>query len=351
MKRKRVTIKDVAAYADVSRQTVSRVINKKGNVADETRQRVQQAITELDYHPNPAARGLVHSRTNSIGLVAPYTSDVFFSDPHLLRFMCGVDHVAGQRNVSLVLSTGQLCDENETTQPDELTAYKRLTRAGYVDGAIVIETIATQEGIALLEQLGYPWVTLGYSETTTNGTRVVHADDYGGARQAMMHLLSLGHRRIGIINGTDQAPTAFRKRLIGCRQAMADHGLTLDAELIIEGNLTPESGYQAMIRLMAIQPHPTAIFALNDRMATGVLRYLTEHAIPTPQHISVVGFDDIPTAEIASLTTVRQPALEMGHQAARLLFDLMEERTLPNQPIVLPTELIVRGSTGPVAEK
>ncbi len=337
MKRKRVTLKDVAAEAGVSRQTVSRVINAKDEVAHATRQRVEQAIETLGYQPHPAAQGLARNHSRTIGLVIPYRPDTLFADPHLLRFICGVDHVAGQRDAGLMLATA--------TGGDPLSAYHRLLQAVDVDGVLVVETGVCAEGARLLAARGYVWVTLGYCPPQAE-TYSIHADDYGGARQATMHILSLGHQCIGVIRGDAQSPQAIQQRLAGCRQALADHGLALDDVLIADGDLTPESGYQAAARLMAAATPPTAIFALNDRMAEGALRYLREHGWQVPEQVSVVGFDDVPMAESADLTTVRQPSLEMGHQAARLLFELIQERTPPISAVVLPTELIVRASTG-----
>jgi DNA-binding LacI/PurR family transcriptional regulator len=358
MKRKRITIKDVAAHAGVSHQTVSRVLNAKDGVSEDTRCRVQEAITELGYHPNLAARGLSKQRTYCIGLVVPYSPDYLFSDPHLLQFICGVDHIASQRGFNLLLSTSQDGHPTPTlkaTPQENLSAYERLVRAVHVDGVIVVETIASHTGIELLDSHGYPWVTLGYG-IGRRASQAVHADDRGGARQATMHLLSLGHRRIGVISGPVHGLVAIEERLAGCRQALEDHDLALDPKLLVHGDYTLRSGYQAAQLLMAVQPPPTAIFALNDRMALGAIRYLSAHGWRVPEDISVVGFDDIPFDDIPiaevfdpSLTTVRQPALEMGHQAARLLFDLIEGHAPATEPIVLPTELVVRSSTGPPA--
>lgn len=344
MRRKRITIQDVAERAAVSRQTVSRVLNSKGEVSVETRQRVERAIADLGYHPNPAAQRLSsNSRSNTIGLIIPYSPSYLYSDPHLLQFLCGVDQIAGQRGFNLLLSTSQQL-HNDNAEAD-LSAYERMVHSAYIDGAIVVEAIVSEAGIALLEQFDYPWVTLGYG-LKGRKPHAVHADDRGGARQALMHLLSLGHRRIGIIAGPAEM-FAVEERLQGCRLALEDHTLALDADLVVRGDYTPRSGYEGAQLLMVGDNKPTAIFALNDRMAMGAMRYLRDQGIRIPEEVSVVGFDDISFVEECdpSLTTVRQPALEMGHQAARLLLDLIEGYETAMQPIVLPTELVVRNST------
>lgn len=346
MKRKRITIEDVAESAGVSRQTVSRVLNDRADVAEDTRARVQTAMRELGYSPSLAAQSLPQRQTNIIGLVIPYGPTYLFSDPHLLGFICGVDQIANQRGYNLLLSTAR--DDGSTGLADaySMSAFERLTRSRHIDGAIVVETLGSREGIAALVQRGYPVVILGYGAGFPQ-PHAVHSDDRGGARLAVMHLLSLGHQRIGVISGGTHTLTAMEERLAGCRQALQDHGLTLDPALVAYGDLTPESGVAAAAQLFESPTPPTAIFALNDRMAIGAIHHLQLRDLRVPEQVSVIGFDDVPLAGICSptLTTVRQPALEMGQQAARLLLELTENGATVLQPIVLPTELIVRGST------
>ncbi len=352
MKRKRVTIQDVADHVGVSRQTVSRVINDKDDVSEETRRKVLEAIDDLGYRLNASARDLAQSHTASIAIVMPYNPDYLYTDPHLLQLVCGVDRVLGQRGFNLLLSSAPLAEAAPPTPTPEhaLSAYRRLANADGVDGVIVVETVASRVGVDLLKARGYTWITLGYSDPESPD-RAVHADDYGGARQATMHLLSLGHRRIGVIGGSEMTPTAFEERLAGCRKTMEEHHLHLDPALIVGGDLTAESGYRAAARLMAQDAPPTAIFALNDTMALGALDYLQSHGWDVPGQISLVGFDDVPATRTSDppLTTVRQPAQEMGHQAARLILELLDDYLVPTETIVLPTELVIRMSTGPVA--
>lgn len=348
MKTKRITIADVAERAGVSRQTVSRVMNHKGEITEETRQRVEAAINTLGYHPHAGARGMTQRRAYILGIVIPYAANYFFSDLHLTQFICGVDDIAGQREVSLLLSTA--LTHTEPAKIEELSAYKRLNNAVYMDGVLVIETVASRVGTQLLQSQGYPYVLLGYPAPGSSDY-AVHADDAVGARQATMHLLSLGHRCIGVIGGTDQMPTAFEERLAGYRMALGDHNLPFDPVYLVRGDLTLTSGYHAAAQLMALPTPPTAIFALNDAMALGAWQYLQAQGWQIPEQVSLVGFDDIPMATTQSLTTVRQPTLEMGHQAARLIFELIEEHAMPTRAITLPTELVVRGSTGVVKSR
>ncbi len=347
-KHKRVTLQDVAEQAGVSRQTVSRVINNKDGVADETRARIQATIDSMGYRPNLAARGLTQQRTHIVGLVIPYSPQYLFNDPHLLKQMSAVDQMLGLRDYTLLLTTAVSDGSVSGARRQERSAFQRLIETGYVDGVIVCETPHSSEGIALLKQHKYHWVILGYYRGEENDAYAVHADDRGGARQAIMHLLSLGHRRIGIISGPEQSIRAVDERLIGCRIALEEHRLELDPVLVTHGDFTVESGAQAAAQLMQGDLPPTAIFALNDRMAVGALQYVQAQGRRVPQDLSIVGFDDVPISQMCTpgLTTIRQPAQEMGKQAARLLFDLIEDQSVLPQSVVLPTELIVRDSTG-----
>ncbi|MGC9398626.1 MAG: LacI family DNA-binding transcriptional regulator [Anaerolineae bacterium] len=338
----------MAERAGVSRQTVSRVINNKGGVADETRARIQGVIESMGYRPNLAARGLTQNRTHVIGMVVPYSPQYLFRDPHLLKQMSAVDQVLGLRGYSLLLTTAISGQKDADPCAQELTAFERLVETGYADGVILCETAFATEGIALLEQHDYSWVILGYYRGEESEAYAVHADDRGGARQAIMHLLSLGHQRIGIISGPKQSIRAVDERLTGCHIALEEHHLALDPALVAYGDFTMESGTRAAVQLMQQNPPPTAIFALNDRMAVGAMQYLQREGWRVPEDISIVGFDDVPVSTMCTprLTTIHQPAQEMGEQATRLLFDLIEGQTVLPQPVVLPTELIVRESTG-----
>lgn len=341
--KRRVTLQDVADHAGVSRQTVSRVINNDPRVADETRQRVQAAIEALGYRPNEAARSLARGRANVIGIVVPYTADYLFSDPHLLQFIAGVDDEANKRDYSLLLSTGRA--------RNDLSAYERVARTGFVDGVIVVETVLTAQGLDILKEQGLPCVVLGYGVRNAD-IYCVHADDLGGARLGTLHLLSLGHRRIGVISGPEHTVIAVEDRLRGIERTLREHGITLEPSLVVYGDFTSRSGYKGARELMKRPEPPTAIFALNDRMAIGAIRYLKEAGYRVPDDVSVIGFDNIPLAESFEppLTTISQPTLQMGQQAARLLFDLMKGYEPITRALVLPAELIVRHSTGPAPQ-
>ncbi|RME49761.1 MAG: LacI family transcriptional regulator [Caldilineae bacterium] len=337
--KKRVTIKDVAAEAGVSYQTVSRVINHHANVRPETRARVLAAIERLNFRPNLAARSLPRQRSFIIGLVIPYEADYLFRDPHLLAQISGIDAEANARGYNLLLST-------DGGSGDDLEAFERLLRNQVADGVLVVETACSHIGCALLAQEHYPFVSLGYAPGVTP-SYAVHADDREGARQATHHLLEKGHRRIGIINGPPTgAVQAMEERLGGHQQALQEAGLSFDPALMVYGDYTRPSGQRATEQLLALPDPPTAIFAFNDRMAIGAIWAIWAAGLRVPQDIAVVGFDDIPPAADFSppLTTVRQPSKQIGAIATRLLFDVIEGHSPSENEVVLPAQLIVRES-------
>jgi LacI family transcriptional regulator len=338
--KKRVTIKDVAAQAGVSYQTVSRVINNQASVTEKTRCKVQLAIDVLNFRPNLAARSLPRHRSNIIGFIVPYEAEYFFRDPHLLAQISSIDAEINRRGYNLLLSTAAGSDNG-------LEAYERFIRNQVADGALVVETAAGIAGNPLLRQHNYPYVSLGY-DLSDQGKYLVHCDDRRGAYEATRHLLEKGHRRIGIINGSPiGAVGATQERLIGHLEALAEAGLVFEPSLMVYGDYTRPSGQQAAEKLLALSEPPTAIFAFNDRMAIGAIGALKSAGRRVPEDIAVVGFDDILAAAnfTPPLTTVRQPSTQVGQAAAQILFKLINGEPVDNPEVVLPAELIVRQSS------
>jgi DNA-binding LacI/PurR family transcriptional regulator len=339
--KKRATIKDVAARAGVSYQTVSRVINNHPSVKEGTRQKVQAVIEALGFRPNLAARSLPRRRSQIIGLIVPYEADQLFRDPNLIAQIGGIDAEANAQGYNLLLSTAGHSNKG-------VDAYQRFIRNQVADGALVLETPSMQAGNQLLAQQGYPYVSIGY-DTNNPQAPCVHSNDRDGAYQVTAHLIQRGHRRIGVINARTAggAISAMRERLAGFCQALKEASLPFDAALVVEGDLTRPSGQIAAQRLLALPAPPTAIFAFNDRMAMGAVRALHEARLRVPQDIAVVGFDDIGTAADFSppLSTVRQSGRLMGQVAAQMLFKLIKGETVSDREIVLPAELIVRHSS------
>jgi DNA-binding LacI/PurR family transcriptional regulator len=320
---------------------VSNVLSGRPNVSKKTRQRVLSSIQSLNYVPSAAARSLAGDRTKMIGVVISYDAHDLFADPNLMQVLHGVDEELSKREHVLLLSSARSMD-------DRLSAYRRLLGAYRVDG-VLVESGRGEEGVAMLIEQGYACVIIGHSEV---GLPSVYPDDEAGGRQMAEHLLSLGHRRIGLIAGPQESvATKLRRR--GFALALAQADVSLYEGLVAYGTYSAESGYQEVERLIAQEPLPTALFCFNDRMAFGAIRRLREHGYRVPEDVSVCGFDDIEGAMQfdPSLTTVRLPARDVGRRAAGMLFDLIEDGNQEGQQTMLPVQLIVRQSTAQVPER
>lgn len=322
-----VTIRDVAARAGVSVATVSRVLNGKELVREETSAQVLEAARSLRYVPNLAARSLSIRRSQTIGIVLPEMHGEFFSE--VIR---GVD-VAARREGYHILVSGSHSDAGEMVAMIE-------AMRGRVDGMVVM---APDVAVDELQHDQVPLVLLNSSDQSHDAITI---DNYGGARAMMRHLTSLGHTRIAFITGPAQNADA-RERLRGYRQSMRG---TDGTPVEVRGDFTEASGFAAAREIAAMRPMPTAIFAANDSMAIGVLGALAEAGVSVPRDITVVGFDDIPIARYVSpqLTTIGVDIAELGRRAFALLLDaIARPNTRDPRRERIGTTLVVRKSCGP----
>jgi DNA-binding LacI/PurR family transcriptional regulator len=330
-----VTIKEVAEYAGVSRATVSRVLNNHAYVADDIRERVQQAMDALGYQPNRSARRLRAHSSDIMGLIIPDIQNSLFQA--LVR---GVEDAAYANRLNVVLC-------NTDDNPDKQTAYLRVMQAERAAGVVVIPTRANDGPVfAPVRAAGIP-VVLVDREVINFEADMVKVDNVRGAYIATSHLIRLGYRRIGIIAGT-QALTPGRERLRGCYEAFDEMGVPVDPALIKTGNFRLESGYELTREFMSMAEPPDAIFAANNLMSLGALRALHELGIRIPEQVALIGFDDMPWADDLNppLTAVSQPGYELGQQAVRLLLQRVERPDLPFYKVILQPRLVVRRSCG-----
>ncbi len=332
------TIYDVARLARVSTTTVSKVLSNTPYVSEKTRQRVLDAIRDLRYSPNLAARSLTNNRTYVLGLIIPHDPDYSFRDPFLLEVIRGVEGVASNNDYNVLLSMSKKSSQH--------AAYDRFLRMGYIDGVITVETLKGELDEQELAKSGIPRVSAGYREDLEMLNSVV-CDDRQGGYLVTKHLLELGHRRIGVISGPANFIGAMDGRLQGACDALKEYGLTLDPDMLIYGDFSIESGSHAAEPLLQHVQPPTAIFAMNDRMALGAISKAREIGLHVPRDLSVVGFDDIPLTSVIDppLTTIRQFPAELGKVATQHLLAMIEQGTSKFSSVVIPIELIVRGST------
>jgi LacI family transcriptional regulator len=327
-----VTIHDVAKRAGVSVATVSRVLNGKELVREETSRQVQAAAKSLRYVPNVAARSLSIRRSQTIGIVLPDVHGEFFSE--IIR---GID-VAARHAGYHILVSGSHSDPGEMLEVLQ-------TMHGRVDGSIVM---APDVALASLREPLASDLPLVLLNSADNNLDSITIDNYGGARTMMRHLGELGHERIAFIRGPAQNSDA-RERLRGFRRSMRAHGA--EARLLeCNGDFTEESGYQAAKRIVELEPRPTAIFAANDAMAIGALSALADLGVDVPRTMSVAGFDDIPIARYVAppLTTISVDIAELGRRAFALLFGALEHPSRrERRRECVATSLVIRKSTDP----
>lgn len=327
------TIREVASRAGVSPTTVSHVINNTRFVSADARQRVLDAMAELNYRPNVLARSLRRGETRTLGLILPDSANPFFAE--IAR---AIEDTAFFNGYNVILGNS----ENELTKEQ---VYVDVLVNKQVDGLIFV---ATGDHSPSLEQLvndGLPVVVVDRRLSNLEVDTVL-TDNLQGGLTATRHLLDLGHRRIACITGPSNL-TPSAERVIGYRQALEERSLPVDETLIRKGDFHPHSGYLAVAQLIQSNPRPTAFFICNDMMAIGALRALVEARLQVPQDCSLVGFDDIELASYVTppLTTIRQDKNAMAEAAVQLLLERIAEPSLPARTRILPTRLVERQST------
>ncbi|MET8414195.1 LacI family DNA-binding transcriptional regulator [Streptomyces sp. NPDC005134] len=319
----RVTIADVAREAGVSKTTVSRVINTKGEVDGSTAARVREVIAQLGYVPSSGAVGLARGSSRTVGMLVPS-----LTWPWMGEVLQGVVDTVEAADYGLLLFT---CNRGA----ESVERFTSQVSARAFDGLVVVEPENTLDHLTALHRGGLPIVLIDDRGHHPEFSSVVTTNHEGGA-SAARHLLAAGRTRPLVLTGP-QHFGCVRDRLHGFRTV-------LPTDLVVHGDFTERSGRQAVEQLLAERAQFDSVFAHNDISAAGVLRALRAAGRSVPDDIAVVGFDDIPMAEHTEppLTTVRQPTRQMGETAARLLLSHLGGTATPDGPVVLPTELVVR---------
>lgn len=328
----RVTISVIAREAGVSVPTVSRVVNGRSDVAPQTRQRIETLLREHGYQP----RG-TRTRTPAARLI-----DLVFNDldsPWAVEIIRGVEDVAHAAGVGAVVST-----IHRKTEPARQWLQNLRARAS--DGVILVNSVLDSPLLAELRRLSVPLVVVDPVGTPTFDTPAIGATNWAGGLSAAEHLLSLGHRRIGVVTGPRDL-LCSQARLDGYRAALSAAGAGLDDDLLHEGDFYHESGFKSGEAMLTSAQPPTAILASSDQMALGVYEAVRQQGLRVPDDVSVVGFDDLPEVRWSSppLTTVRQPLVEMGALAARTVLRLASGDEVDSPRVELATSLITREST------
>ena len=327
----RTTMKDVAKAAGVHSSTVSRVINGNPNISQATAEKVLLAIKKLDYTPNALARSLKTKKLQTFGMLIPDIANPFFAG--LAR---GVEDRANEYGYNVILCNTDDCLEKEII-------YLRLLAERCVEGLILATAKIRDKSIIELERSQFPYIMLsrnikGLQENS------ISIDDIAGGYLATQYLIGLGHRKIGHITGPYNT-TAALDRIKGYKRALLNYGIPFNKKYIGEGDFRIKGGYSVMNHFLALKDPPTAVFTANDLLAVGAIEAIRENGYDVPSDFSIVGFDDIRLASYLSpsLTTVRQPMIEMGSLAINKLLERIEHK-LSHKNILIKPELIKRKS-------
>lgn len=334
-----VTLKDLAAKLELSITTVSRALAGYSDVAEATRQRVLQAADEMGYVPDATARRLQKGRTDTIGFIIP-THGPRFSDPFFSELLSGIGNEAARHNFDLLVST------RPPDTPEEDAAYRRMVEGRLVDGLLVVRTRVGDHRIDYLSRTDFPFVAFGRCDLVVDFP-YVDEDGTLGLELVTEHLITLGHQRLAFLSAPHDLMFC-RARRTGLDAALERHGLALQKEYLVVGDLTQEGGFRAMNQLLDLTPPPTAIVACNDLSALGAISAAQKRGLVVGRDIAITGFDDIPLAEHShpSLTTVRQPIYDIGRKICDMLIRLVQGEELIERHVLLQPELIVRESSG-----
>lgn len=340
------TLSDVAKRAGVSINAVSSVVNRSRvgtRVSEETRGRIQAAAAELEYHPNAAARRLSGKRTGTLGVVFYRAFQSPFSSAYFAPILDGIGEAASQHRQDMMLFTGHHWEDAQHSLP--------FFCDGRCDGLLLIgpHTATDIVGALLDRQVPFTLINNRWEDPRASW---VDVDDVAAAAAMTSYLLDVGHRKIALLCG-EFFVQCVPRRIEGYRQAFAAHGLAADPAMIVSGSFMPPSTATRVAALLA-QPasiRPTALFCMNDVMATEALKAISEHGLRVPEDISVVGFDDTAPNAAPLLTTVRQPLPTLGMRAVELLLaqiDSPDGEIQTGGTDIQPTELIIRYSSRPL---
>lgn len=328
------TILDVAKRAGLSKTTVSRVINNQDYVSEENRALVLQAMKELDYHPNPAARRLRGQLTMTIGVVVPNITDPFFA-----CLTAAIERAAYERGYKMIMCQSSGDKEKELS-------FLNLLKTKQADGIIMTALENDWKDVQPFTKHGP--IVLCNEYINEPSVPVIKLDQLNGTYLGIKHLIQKGHQKIGYCTGglfAEQGKDKDRNQ--GYQKAMAEAGLSINPAWIFVDRHTSEDGKQLLAHILNMEDQPTAVFAGSDEIAAGMIAQANEQGVRIPQDLAVMGFDDQPLADWISpkLTTIRYPIHEMGQKAARVLIDCFQHDQAEVKQYELLSEIIIRQST------
>ncbi len=335
---KKMTMKDIAEKANVSKATVSRVINDTVPVSQEVREKVEKIINEYNYKPSSVARSLARNETKVIGLIIPDIANAFYSV--LVEGIAGTAHAQGY-NVFLCNTFRDHALEIE---------FLNLLEEKEVDAIILTTFHNSKKQKEFISNYEKPMVTVNRKFTREDLTIVPNIDinNFQGAYDAVSYLINTGHKKIGILRAEDEDRTCI-DRVKAYKKALKDYDLPIKQEYIVGYDFHFESGYEGMMKILMNEEQPDAMFCISDEIATGAIHAINDFGLKVPDDISIIGFDDIPLAKryLPSITTVKQPIFEMGQAATETLINLITGKVKKSEvaDIILAHELVIRDTT------
>ncbi|MBO6536761.1 MAG: LacI family DNA-binding transcriptional regulator [Balneolaceae bacterium] len=333
-----VTLKEVAAALGLSTMTVSRALNDRPNVNPETKKRIQEVATKMGYTPNHVAKSLVSNRTYTIGVVIPEIGHAFF--PEVVR---GIDEISSEANYQIFLTNSSEDFEKEKRSIEAL-------RAKRVDGILVSTSIKSTD-FSFFENLKNTGIKIVFFDRCIYnlGISCIGVNDRVASRQITEHLIKNGYKKIAYLSGPPEV-TIGRERLAGFREALTNAGIEINEDRIVETGLTEIDGKEAMNKLLALpkQDRPDAVATVNDPSALGAIEAIKEYGLSIPEDIAIVGFTNEVRASIIDppLTTINQPAYDVGKRAAYKLLRTIENENEPVENVELIANLVIRKSCG-----
>ena len=334
-------LKELAIHLGLSQTTVSRALNGYPEVNEDTRRRVLEAARRHGYQPNANARRLATGRANAVGIVLQTDRNMLL-DPHYVEFQAGLGETLLADEIDIVLSPSR--------GSDEMATYRRIAVGSRVDAVVLMSPLIADERVPLLNELGLPFVLHGRTQSD-----VPHAwidiDNEGAFRHATKHLIDLGPRRIGLLNGEARF-TFARDREAGFRAAMAARGLGVDERLVAGGPMSDEVGYRLTERFLCEEPRPTALLVSSMMMSLGAFRAIRAAGLELGRDVSMIAHDDVfpflnPDVMVPTMSTTRSSIRAAGKRVGELLLELVDGRPATSIHELWPVELVIRASTGP----
>jgi DNA-binding LacI/PurR family transcriptional regulator len=333
-----VTIIDVAKRAGVSPSTVSRVIGNHPRISSKTSKKVKDLMEEMGYHPNSTAKSLVSKKSNMLGIILPKSAEELFLNLFFSEVIRGIVTQATRGGYDILMSTG-------ATEREEVEAITRMVKGRRVDGVILLYSRKHDPLIRFLLDEKCPFVLIGRSEQFPDILSIDN-DNVQAAYDVTNHLIAQGHRRIGFVSGPSHLVVS-EDRLAGYTKAMQEADLEMRPEWIVESDFIQESGYRAMSYIMSLPERPTALMAIDDVVAFGVLRGLNELGLRVPEDISLVSFNNITLSELSNppISSVDIGIYQLGYTASQTLLHQLGGITDQQKRIIIPHKLMIRHSS------